>query len=460
MNAPTAAPLSSSRLLAYGSLAVPLQVLLNPMLIFLPPFYATEFGLGLAAVGLLFLLARGWDAFTDPVIGAFSDRSGSRFGRRRPWIVVGTPLLMLTSYFVLVPGEGASLLTLGIAIFAFYVFWTMIFIPYQSWGTELSPDYEQRTRIAGYREGGAVLGVLLGLGIPLLLVDPIAAPLRDLIWPGGLGLEPTLRNVLFIIFCTVMVLLPLASFLACRFVPDRAVPVSSRLSWRQTASVIKRNKPFQRLFLGYFIAQLGFLIFLSAVQMLITRGLQIEAFLFLVFIQHIVAILTVPLWLKVARRFGKHAAYCASLIFIIIGFLALNFVQPGVLWMAALVFMFNGLGASGKLILPPSLAADTIDYDTMKTGAREEGSHIALLNMANKITFAISIAITFVLLSFSGFDPASATNSQSAIDTLMIIGTILPAVLLAIGVAIMWRFPLTRARHAIVRRRLDARAVS
>ena len=452
------APLSPLRLLAYGSLAVPLQVLLNPMLIFLPPFLAGELGLGLAAVGLLFLLARGWDAITDPLIGAFSDRTSSRFGRRRPWIMVGTPLVLLTSYFVLVPAEGTTLWQLGIAIFAFYVFWTMVFIPYQSWGTELSSDYEQRTRIAGYREAGAVLGVLLGIGIPLLLVDPIAAPVRDLIWPDGLGLEPSLRNVLFIIFCTVLVLLPVTSFLACRFVPDRPVPLSARLTWQQTASVLGRNKPFRRLFIGYFIAQLGFLIFLSSVQMLIVRGLQIEAFLFLIFVQHLVAIATVPLWLKLSRRIGKHAAYCASLSFIIVGFLALNFVQPGVLWMAVVVFMFNGLGSSGKLILPPSLAADTIDYDTLKTGAREEGSHIALLNMANKITFAVSIAITFVLLSFTGFDPASATNSQSAINTLMVIGTILPAALLAIGVAVMWRFPLTRARHDIIRRRLDARA--
>lgn len=449
--------ISASRLIAYGSLAVPLQVLLNPMLIFLPPFYAAEMGLSLTAVGALFFIARGWDALTDPVIGALSDRTASRFGRRKPWILAGTLPLLLASYYVLMPGEEISIAALGLAIFIFYVFWTMVFVPYQSWGAEISPDYEQRTRIAGYREAGTVLGVLVGIGIPLLLVDPIAEPVRAIIWPEGLGLDPSLRNVLRVIFFTVLIMLPIAAIISCWFVPDRPTRSSERLTWKQTASVILRNKPFRRLFIGYLIAQLGFLIFLSSVQMLITRGLEIKAFLFLIFVQHLVAIITVPLWLRLATRCGKHTAYCASLIVIIIGFLALNFVEPGALWMAVLLFMFNGLGSSGKLILPASLAADTIDYDTLKTGTQEAGSHIALLNVANKITFAVSIGITFILLSFTGFDPSSDTNSESAIDALMAIGTILPAALLAIGVAVMWSFPLNKARHDIIRRRLERR---
>lgn len=449
--------LSASRLIAYGSLAVPLQVLLNPMLIFLPPFYVAEMGLSLAAVGTLFFVARAWDALTDPVIGALSDRSAGRFGRRRPWILAGTPLLLIASYYVLVPGEKTSIAALGLAIFTFYVVWTVVFIPYQSWGAEISRNYEQRTRIAGYREAGTVLGVLVGIGIPLLIVDPIAQPLRTLIWPEGLGLDASLRNVLLIIFFTTLVMFPVAAIISCLFVPDRQISSSNRPTWRQTAGVIVRNKPFRRLFIGYLIAQLGFLIFLSAVQMLITRGLEIEAFLFLVFVQHLVAIAAIPFWLWLAARYSKHAAYCASLIVIIIGFLALNFVKPGALWMATLLFMFNGLGSSGKLILPASLAADTIDYDTLKTGAKEAGSHIALLNVANKITFAISIGITFILLSFTGFDPSSDSNSESAIDALMAIGTVLPAALLAIGVMVMWSFPLNKARHDIIRRRLEQR---
>lgn len=450
--------LSSGRLIAYASLAVPLQALFNPMLIFLPTFYVSELGFGLAAVGALFFLVRAWDAFTDPLIGGASDRTTSRFGRRRPWILLGTPLLLLASYVVLLPAEGTSIFTLGLAIFVFYIFWTMVFIPYQAWGAEISLDHDERTRIAGFREAGTILGVLVGIGIPLLLIDPVALPLRTLVWPEGLGWEPSLSNVLLVIFVTVAVLFPITSLAACLFVPDRVVAKPARLTWKQTSAILFRNKPFLRLFIGYLIAQLGFLIFLSAVQMLITRGLQIQEFLFLIFCQHLVAIAAVPFWLFLAKKIGKHVAYCASLTAVAVGFLALHFVEPGALWMAVAVFMFNGLGSSGKLILPASLAADTIDYDTLLTGNREAGSHLALLNVANKICFAVSIGGTFGLLALSGFDPTSDANSQSSINALMAIGTILPAGLLAAGVAILWSYPLTKKRHDIIRRRLEQKS--
>ncbi|MEP0189910.1 MAG: MFS transporter [Erythrobacter sp.] len=450
-------PLSRARLTAYGAPAVPLQVLLTPLLIFLPTFYATELGLGLATVGTLFLLARAWDALTDPIIGALSDRTQSRIGRRKPWIIIGTPLLMIASYFVLIPGANLGLLTAVFSIAIFYVFWTMIFIPYQSWGAEIQSGYEDRTRAAGFREGGAVLGVLVGIGIPLLLIDPVAEPLRNQIWPDGIGLDTSLRSLHFVIFVTFVVLLPISIAASCFFVPDTMPKKQLRYSWKQTATILLRNKPFQRLFAGYFVAQLGFLAFLSAVQLLITRALEIEAFLFLIFLQNIVAILAVPLWLRIANRFGKSKAYCASLLIIAIGFFALALIQPGDLGMAVAVFLFNGLGSSGKLILPASIAADTVDYDTLKTGSSEAGSHLALLNMANKATFAISIGATFLALSMTGFDPASSENSDASIDSLLIVGTLVPALLVLSGMLIMWSYPLSKRRHSIIQRRLARR---
>lgn len=452
-------PLPSGALLAYGAPAVPLQVLLTPLLIFLPTFYATELGLGLASVGILFLLARAWDALTDPFIGALSDRTRSRIGRRKPWIIAGTPLLIIASYFVLVPSPDMTLPKAVLLIGVFYVFWTMIFIPYQSWGAEIQSGYEERTRAAGFREGGAVLGVLVGIGIPLLLIDPVAEPARNLIWPDGLGLDASLRSLHFVIFVTFATLLPIATTFSCIFVPDTMPKQLSRYPWKQTATILVRNKPFQRLFAGYFIAQLGFLAFLSVVQLLITRALEIEAFLFLIFLQNIVAILAVPIWLKIADRFGKRQAYCASLLIISIGFFALALIQPGHLSMAVAVFLFNGLGSSGKLILPASIAADTVDYDTLKTGVREAGSHLALLNMANKATFAISIGATFVALSITGFDPASSENSRASINGMLIVGTLIPALLVLSGMVIMWGYPLSKRRHHVIHRRLERLAL-
>lgn len=454
---PDPSPLTRSSLLAYGSLAVPLQALINPVLIFLPAFYAVEVGLDLTTVGLIFFLARSWDALTDPIVGALSDRTKSPLGRRRPWIIAGTPLLMIASYFVLVPPGSSTNWTVGLFIFFFYAVWTVVYIPYQSWGAEASPDYEERTRVAAFREGGTVLGVLVGIGIPLLLVDPIAEPVRRLIWPDGLGLDASLHSVLMIIFVTVAVLLPVTAWAACTFMPEKPHIAKQDISWRQTLTVLKRNGPLSRLIAGYFVAQLGFLIFLSSVQLVITQGLQIKAFLFLIFIQHVVAIAAVPVWLRIANGIGKHRAYCASLALMIIGLLALNLVQPGEFGLAVLIFLFNGLGSSGKLILPPALAADTIDYDTLKTGSNEAGTHMALLNLANKATFALSVGLAFPLLALAQFDPAG-DNTPEALRSLMTIGTVLPSCALLLGILILWNFPLDRRRVNAIRRQLETGA--
>ncbi len=454
LSAPGKDQLGIPALIGYGSLAAPLQALMNPILIFLPTFYAVEVGLDLALVGLIFFLARSWDALTDPIVGALSDRTKSRFGRRRPWIVLGTPALMIVSYFVLLPNSNASSFEIGLMLFLFYALWTVVFIPFQAWGAEVSGNYDQRTRVATFRESGTVLGVLIGIGIPLLLVDPFAQPLRSMLWPQGMDLSPSLDSVLTIIFITVLVLLPLTAAAACILMPDPPDRSARSTHWRQTGAVLLRNKSLRRLSFGYFVAQLGFLIFLSSVQLLITRGLQIQAFLFLIFLQHIVAIGAMPIWLRLGKKFGKHRAYCFSLLLSALGLMALNLVPSGDLNAASLVFLFAGLGSSGKLIFPPALAADTVDYDTLTTGCREAGTHMAVLNLVNKSTFAISVGLVFPLLAFSGFDP-TASAPDSGQPMLMAISTALPAILMLIGVAVMWNFPLNHQRMKTIGRFLE-----
>ena len=448
--------LSRRSLISYGSLAVPLQALMNPILIFLPTFYATEAGLDLALVGLIFFFARTWDAITDPIVGALSDRTSGRFGRRRPWIIVGTPLLMLTSFYVLQPPESAGTWSIGLAIFLFYACWTLVYIPYQSWGSEVSTDYGERTRVAGYREAGTVLGVLIGMGIPLLLVDPFAEPVRQLIWTNGLNFDASLSTILSIIFVTVAILLPITAMATCLFMPDKPRQLDSKISWRQSLTVLKRNNTLRRLVAGYFLAQLGFLTFLASVQLLIVKGLQIKEFLFLIFIQHLVAIAAVPIWLRIAKLTGKHRAYCVSLALSAIGLLCLNFVPQGDLGLVAMLFLFNGLGSSGKLIFPPAIAADTVDYDTLKTGTQEAGTHMAVLNLANKATFAISVGLAYPLLALAGFDP-KVENTPEALNALMIVSTIAPACILLLGIVVMWHFPLNERRVLAIRRRIGRR---
>ena len=145
--------LAGPRLVAYGAPALPLAALGLPVFIHLPTFYATAMGWVFATVGAILLFARLWDVITDPLIGFLSDRTGGRFGRRRPWIVAGMPLVLAATWALFVPPDGAGAWHLLFWSLALYLGWTMMILPLSAWGAELSPDYHERSRIAAYREG-------------------------------------------------------------------------------------------------------------------------------------------------------------------------------------------------------------------------------------------------------------------------------------------------------------------
>ena len=109
--------------------------------------------------------------------------------------------------------------------------------------------------------------------------------------------------------------------------------------------------------------------------------------------------------------------------------------------------------------MPPAIAADTVDFDTMKTGSEEAGTHLALINFANKATYAISIGISFGLFALFGFDTqAGAQNTDDALLVLKLVATILPVLIMSLGLAVMWNFPLDRRKHAVIRKWLDRKA--
>ena len=158
--------IARGRLIIYCLPALPLSMLLAPIIIYLPAFYAEHLGTNLSALGVIFFIGRLWDGLADPVVGRLSDRYGSRFGRRKPWIVLATPFLLATTYFLCRPPRGATVSYLLITIILFYVCYTVVRIPYISWGAELSSDYRERNRISGWREIGSMTGIMISIGAP------------------------------------------------------------------------------------------------------------------------------------------------------------------------------------------------------------------------------------------------------------------------------------------------------
>lgn len=174
------------QLLCYGSLAFPLAAAFVTLQVIVPTFYASATGLSLSAIGLILLLARLWDTFTDPVVGYLSDRSPARFGKRKLWVVISAPLVCLSVWMLFVPGDGPGAYYLLFWTLAIYVAGTMSIVPMNAWGAELTSDYQQRSRVTGTRVAFGLAGTLAALLVPVLVgaeaTSSLAGALRAIAW--------------------------------------------------------------------------------------------------------------------------------------------------------------------------------------------------------------------------------------------------------------------------------------
>ena len=137
---------SEATIVGYSAMYMPVSMVLLPLGVYVLPYYV-ELGISLYTMSAIIFAARVSDAFTDPLIGVLSDKTKSRWGRRKPWIVGGAPLLMLSLYMLFVPSENPSAWYFGFWIVVLYFAFTIVDLPYFAWGAELSPLYEQRTKI-------------------------------------------------------------------------------------------------------------------------------------------------------------------------------------------------------------------------------------------------------------------------------------------------------------------------
>ena len=291
-------PLGRGALLAYGAPGAPTALVLLPLYLYLPAFYADNLGLGLANVGFMLLAARLWDMISDPMIGVMTDRISTAWGRRKPWILLGVPLVVVSIFPLFHPAEDVSIWELFFWTCLLYLGATMVILPHAAWGAELSGDYHERSRITGAREGFVVLGTIAAAALPAALSGGSLAAIE-------------------VIPYAMAVVLPITVAAALWLVPDGPARQRSQTkrSLRRGMEVLRANKPFQVLLATYFLNG-------------IANGAP--AALFLLFVNHVLGanewqqgllllsyfmggILSIPLWVLVSRRIGKHRAWMLAI---------------------------------------------------------------------------------------------------------------------------------------------------
>lgn len=429
------------RLAAYAAPAIPLAALYFPVFVFLAPFYATERGIDVAALGAALIAVRLMDAVTDPAMGWLSDRLETRWGRRRPWLALATPLVILSVWMAMRPPEDAGL---GYATFwfaALAISWTVALTPYYAWGAEMTADYAERGKVTAWRECAALLGTVG------------AAVLYNAGGGGGAGLGA--------IAIFVALALPLAALAALRLAPEGPPQLRRRLKFGEGLAAMRANGPFLRLLTAYFVNGSAnafpaalFLFFASDYL-----GADDQAAGLFLVIYFLCAIAGAPFWLWLARRTSKHRAWCAAMIYASAIFALVPLLGEGDLAAFGAICVLTGLAFGADLALPPAIQADVVDVDSAATGADRAGLFFAIWSVATKSSVALFGGLAFVVLGLAGF-AAGEANTPEALTTLALLYAAAPAALKLAAVALMWRFPLDAAAHRALRETIDARASS
>jgi GPH family glycoside/pentoside/hexuronide:cation symporter len=443
--------LPTARLIAFSALAMPMYAVQLPLSVYLPSIFAQHYGLSLSVLGVIFLAEKIWGTLSDPLIGALSDRSRNRFGRRRSWILAGGAVFGVSGLFLFFPGAAVSPLHLTVVLFFFYLGWSMIQIPFFAWSGELSRDYDERTRVATYQTVAGSTALLLILILPTII---------DQLRPGDAALKLNAMGALVLSTLVFALVLTLSAF------PEPAAPetADARPSLSGAIRLVLTNGLLMRVLASDFAVTLGQSI--RGTLFVFFVGIYMElppwaSGLFL--LQFVFGIVAGPLWMKIGYRLGKHrAAILGELIQVLIN-LGLLLVVPGRLPLLIALTTAQGFAqGSGNLMLR-SMVADVADQHRLQTGEDRTGLFFSVFSISMKAAMAAAIGIALPLVAWLGFDPKSLHNTPHALQGLLFVFALGPAIAHLISGALVSRFPLDATAHAAIRRELadrDARLSS
>ena len=390
----SAPPLRRSLCLAYGAGSVGAGIFSTiPGLLLL--FYLTDtLAVPAGLAGLAVVVPKLWDIITDPIVGAWSDRTSSRWGRRRPFLLAGALTLPPCFVALFAAPVGDPTLAFAWVLLAFCAAataFTLFQVPYAAMPAELSADYHERTTLVAYRMAFVTLGILAAGALAPMLIEA-----------GGGGAAGYLQ--MSVVLALVTLIAMLVAFFGTRDAP-RTEAVAHTLGLRAQIGVALGNRAFLGLLLAYGLQCVALGLVLATVPYFVRYTLAADAgavtLLFVCLVGP--AIVTMPLWTAISRRRGKRFGYVlAALIFAVMA-ASLIFAGPGPLALVGAQVGLLGVGFAGLQVFPFAMLPELIDVDAQATGLRREGVFTALWFIGEKGGFAAGAWLLSGVLAATGF---------------------------------------------------------
>jgi len=418
--------------------------------VYLALFLTDVVGVAPAVAALAFFVGSTWDYLNDPIIGYISDRTHTRWGRRRPFLLFGA--LPFAAAFCLLwwrpPLEGT--LALGIyyagAFALFDTAATFVYMPFYALTPELTDDYDERTALTSTRMFFSILGGLIAFTVPLWIVGAFQ--------PDHAGRVLLMGGI----FGVVAALPLLLVFWGTRERPE-FMTMQQTASLRASIAATWRNRPFifglgLFLFNGVTMSILE-VVLLYYIKYVVLHEAESDMIMATIFV---VAIIALPLWEWISRRWNKRWAYISGITFLAGVLLVLSSLTAETsLELIMFLSVLAGIGVSAMHVLPWAIIPDAIEHGELQNGERQEGMFYSQITLAQKVASSVAVPLVLVVLQTSGYVPNSVIQPATAIAGIRFVAGPVPALTICLGILFTLLFPLGREAHHDIRHQLELR---
>jgi len=408
--------------------------------------YAKYFGISLAALGGALLVGRIFDAVTDPLIGWLSDRTDTRIGSRKPFMIVGYSIALVAFYFLFNPPEAPSIYYFGTCYMSLIFGWTVADIPHQAWQADLSHDYDDRIRITSFRAFAERAGAWGFWFLPLL---PIFATN-----------EMTPEVVQFLGWLLV-IFVPIFVATAVIWVPE-----GKQLATKKSEPIwgfikeLPSNKPMMLFISTMLVSGIADGFFSAGIFLFFDAYLQQgDKLSYAMLINSGIVLVMMPIWFVIAKKIGKHYAWMLAMSGSGVVMIGVFFAEPGetgYMIGLAVTTLVMAIYAGGN-IAQPAILTDIIDYDTLKYGANRSGQFFSVQLLVFKFNYAIAGSMALFTLSYFDFDATAAVQTASGVLGIKLVMGGIPLVCMLLASSILFFFPLNKHRCHVITRRLEQR---
>ena len=401
-------------------------------------YFTDTVGISAAMAGIAVAIGKIWDALTDPMMGYISDRTRSRWGRRRPYLLFGSFAWFIAMIVLFTNPRLSNPTALFIWAVAAYCFLSTVFtvvnVPYSSLTPELTKDYHERSSLNGYRAVFMVVGTLIGAGAALPLVNSL--PNRNVGY-----------SVMGAVFGALMMGSALITFASVRE-PGLASTVQPKAGFFRSSLYVFKTRPFMILLLVYMMNMIAVTVVSGTMIYYFkyihgNEGLTTLALLILL----VTAMVFIPVAVLVSKRIGKKTTYAGGMLLISVACLLVFALGHELGVVFVLVMMFAaGIGLSTTYPMPWSMVPDTVEYGYLQSGERREGGYYGIWTLFSKGGQGLAIAVSGLILHATGYVAEAAQTGLARLGIRLLIGPV-TALFFAAGAFLIILYPLNEQRY-------------